>query len=54
MDARKLAEYFKRLGIRTYTVFSGSKGLYLYVFLLKLYLSNISQVTLKLATKFKR
>ena len=53
MDAMRLAEYFKRLGIRTYTVFSGSKGLHLYVFLPKLYLSNISQVTLKLATKFK-
>ena len=37
MDARKLAEYFKRLGIRTYTVFSGSKGLHLYVFIPKLH-----------------
>ena len=53
MEARKLSEYFKRLDIQTYTVFSGCKGLHLYVFLPKLHISNISQVTLKLATIFK-
>ena len=53
MDAKMLSEYFKQLHIQTYTVFSGCKGLHLYVFLPKLHISNISQVTLKLATIFK-
>ena len=53
MDARKLSNYFQQLGIRTYTMFSGCKGLHLYVFLPKLHISNILQVTLKLATIFK-
>ena len=52
-EAKKLSEYFKKLNIRIYIVFSGCKGLYLYVFFSKFHLFNISQVTLKLATIFK-
>lgn len=52
-DAKKLREYLQQLNAPVYTVFSGCKGLHLYVFLPKLHLGNISQVTQKLATTFK-
>lgn len=52
-EARKLQDYFQEANIPVYTVFSGCKGLHLYVFLPKLHLLNISQVTHKLATTFK-
>lgn len=52
-EAEKLRDHLQQLNVPVYTVFSGCKGLHLYVFLPKLHLPNISQVTAQLAFTFK-
>ena len=52
-DAKKLYDFFKSNNIKPYTVFSGSKGVHLYVFFNECKLSNLSEISYKLADSYK-
>ena len=52
-DAKKLYDYFKSNNINCYTVFSGSKGIHLYVFYDECKLLNYSEISYKLAESYK-
>ena len=53
-DAKKLYDYFKSNNINCYTVFSGSKGIHLYVFYDECKLLNYSEISYKLAESYKK
>ena len=52
-DAKTLYNFFKSNGIKPYTVFSGSKGVHLYIFFNECKLSNLSEISYKLAESYK-
>ena len=52
-DAKKLYDYFKSNNINCYTVFSGSKGIHLYLFYDECKLLNYSEISYKLANSYK-
>ena len=52
-DAKKLYDFFKSNNIKCYTVFSGSKGIHLYIFFDECKLINYSEISYKLATSYK-
>lgn len=52
-DAKKLYDYFKSNNITPYTVFSGSKGIHLYIFFDECKLNNYSEISYKLAESYK-
>ena len=52
-DAKKLYDYFKSNNITPYTVFSGSKGIHLYIFFDECKLNNYSEISYKLANSYK-
>lgn len=52
-DAKKLYDFFKSNNINCYTVFSGSKGIHLYVFFNECKLLNYSAISYKLADSYK-
>lgn len=52
-DAKKLYDYFKSNNINCYTVFSGSKGIHLYIFFDECKLLNYSDISYKLAESYK-
>lgn len=52
-DAKKLYDFFKSNNIKPYTVFSGSKGIHLYIFFDECKLSNCSEISYKLADSYK-
>ena len=52
-DAKKLYDYFKSNNIKAYTVFSGSKGVHLYIFFNECKLANLSEISYKLAYSYK-
>lgn len=52
-DAKKLYDFFKSNNINCYTVFSGSKGIHLYIFFDECKLSNYSEISFKLANSYK-
>lgn len=52
-DAKKLYNYFKDNNIDCYTVFSGSKGIHLYLFFDECKLLNYSEISYKLAKSYK-
>lgn len=52
-DAKKLYDFFKSNNIKCYTVFSGSKGIHLYLFFDECKLINYSEISYKLANSYK-
>lgn len=52
-DAKKLYDFFKSNNIPCYTVFSGSKGIHLYIFFDECKLLNYSDISYKLANSYK-
>lgn len=52
-DAKKLYHFFKSNNIKPYTVFSGSKGIHLYLFFDECKLINYSEISHKLAESYK-
>lgn len=52
-DAKKLYDFFKSNNINCYTVFSGSKGIHLYLFFDECKLINYSEISNKLAESYK-
>ena len=52
-DAKKLYDYFKSNNIKPFTVFSGSKGVHLYIFFNECKLSNLSEISYTLAESYK-
>ena len=52
-DAKKLYDFFKSNSINCYTVFSGSKGIHLYIFFDECKLLNYSDISYKLANSYK-
>lgn len=52
-DAKKLYDFFKSNNINCYTVFSGSKGIHLYLFFNECNLINLSEISYKLAKSYK-
>ena len=52
-DAIKLYDYFKSNNINAYPVFSGSKGIHLYIFFNECKLRNLSEISYKLAASYK-
>ena len=52
-DAKKLYDYFKSNNINAYPVFSGSKGIHLYIFFNECKLTNLSEISYKLAESYK-
>ena len=53
-DAKKLYDYFKSIGINSYPIFSGSKGVHLYIFFNECNLINYSEISYKLAESYKK
>ena len=53
-EVKTLMAYFMGLGIKTYPIFSGSKGFHLLVFLNPMKLINISQISYNLAVHLKK
>ena len=52
-DAKKLYDFFKSNDIKAYPVFSGSKGIHLYIFFKECQLTNLSEISHKLAASYK-
>ena len=52
-DAKRLYDYFKENNINCYSVFSGSKGIHLYLFFDESKLINYSDISYKLANSYK-
>lgn len=53
IDAKKLYDFFISNNIKPYTVFSGSKGIHLYIFFNECKLLNYSDISYKLAKSYK-
>lgn len=52
-ELKTLIDYFKGIGIKTYPLFSGSKGFHLVIFLKPMKLVNINQISYNLAVHLK-
>ena len=52
-DAKTLYNFFKSNDINAYPVFSGSKGIHLYIFFKECKLRNLSEISYKLAESYK-
>ena len=52
-DAKTLYDYFKSNNITPFTVFSGSKGVHLYIFFNQCKIANLSEISYTLADSYK-